>query len=174
MRRAAMPARACSALILIVSALGFSGAIAGAAAREPALIKFPNSQYEPVAWTDLDGWAADDHALAFKTFQTSCKAILPQHGAARERRPVFAALKEICRDAATTGALDEEKARAFFEKNFRPLRIAPLGENNGFLTGYYEPIVEGSRFHTEEYNIPLYRRPSNLVAAGQRKASEKF
>src|SRR5581483_7616487 len=116
MRRAAMPARACSAFIFIASALIIFGAVSPLAAREPALIKFPNSQYEPAAWGDLDGWTADDHAAAFRTFLTSCKAILPQHGAAREKRPVFGALKEICRDAAAAGALDEEKARAFFEK----------------------------------------------------------
>jgi membrane-bound lytic murein transglycosylase A len=166
-----MPARACSALFLILSALGAAGP---AAAGDPAMVKFPNSQYEPVAWSDLDGWATDDHAVAFKTFLTSCKAILPQRAAAREKRPVFGALKDICRDAAAIGTADEEAARAFFENNFRPLRIATLGESNGFLTGYYEPIVQGSRFHTEEYTVPLYRRPSNLVVAGQRKAGESF
>jgi membrane-bound lytic murein transglycosylase A len=169
-----MPARICSALLFILSTLGISGAVTSAAARDPAMVKFPNSQYEPVAWSDLDGWASDDHVAGLQTFLTSCKAILPPRAAAREKRPIFAALKEICRSAAAAGALDEEKARAFFEKNFRPLRIATLGESNGFLTGYYEPIVEGSRFHTEEYTVPLYRRPSNLAVAGQRKASENF
>src|SRR5437588_668233 len=131
MRRAAMPARACSALLFITSTLGILGAVTPLAAREPAMVKFPNSQYEPVAWSALDGWAADDHAVAFKTFQTSCKAILPRSSAAREKRPVFAALKPICREAAAASATDDDKARAFFEKNYRPLRIAPLGDSSG-------------------------------------------
>jgi membrane-bound lytic murein transglycosylase A len=150
------------------------GAASGQAVREPGLIKFANSQYEPVAWSELEGWASDDHILGFKTFLTSCKAILPQSASAREKRPVFAALKQICRDAAIAAPADDEQARGFLEKNFRPLRIAPLGEPAGFLTGYYEPVVEGSRYHTEEYNIPLYRKPSNLVAGGRRTGAENF
>jgi membrane-bound lytic murein transglycosylase A len=51
----------------------------------------------------------------------------------------------------------------FFERNFRPLRIAKLGENAGFLTGYYEAIVDGSRVPTGIFKVPIYRRPRDLV-----------
>src|SRR6185503_15816284 len=34
------------------------------------------------------------------------------------------------------------------------------------LTGYYEPIVRGSRFPSPEFPVPLYRRPRDLIAAG--------
>jgi membrane-bound lytic murein transglycosylase A len=47
-----------------------------------------------------------------------------------------------------------------------PVRIRKLGDSAGFLTGYYEPIVEGSRFPTREFTVPLYRRPTDLVAPG--------
>src|SRR5258708_36754697 len=57
-------------------------------------------------------------------------------------------------------------ARRFFEANFRPARIYKLGDAAGFLTGYYEPIVDGSRFPTREFTVPLYRRPPDLLAAG--------
>jgi membrane-bound lytic murein transglycosylase A len=150
-----------------------SGAIP-AAAREPAVLKIPNSQLEPIAWTDLDGWADDDHAAGFKTFLTSCKAILPQPASHPETRPVFEALRQVCRRAVAAKPADGEQARAFFEKNFRPVRIATLGESTGLLTGYYEPIVEGSRTQSEEYNVPLYRRPSNLMAGGRRRSAESF
>ncbi|HEU5478275.1 MAG TPA: hypothetical protein VFU90_00510, partial [Candidatus Tumulicola sp.] len=43
------------------------------AEREP--IKFPDTQYEPVEWASLDGWAGDDHAAAFATFLESCRAL---------------------------------------------------------------------------------------------------
>jgi membrane-bound lytic murein transglycosylase A len=45
------------------------------------------------------------------------------------------------------------------------VRIARLGEVEGFLTGYFEPIVQGSRFPNPEFHIPLHRRPPDLVAA---------
>ena len=57
----------------------------------------------------------------------------------------------------------------FFEDNFRPVHISKLGDSDGFLTGYYEPIIEGSRVPTGEFTAPLYRRPPNLVASGCRK-----
>ena len=56
-----------------------------------------------------------------------------------------------------------EPARTFFERNFRPLRITKLGDSAGFLTGYYEPIADGSRFPTGIFNVPIYRRPPDLV-----------
>jgi membrane-bound lytic murein transglycosylase A len=34
--------------------------------------------------------------------------------------------------------------------------------NAGFLTGYYEPIVEGSSLRTRNFTAPLLRRPDNL------------
>src|SRR5262249_52601840 len=58
---------------------------------------------------------------------------------------------------------DKAAARVFFEQNFRPMRITPLGENNGFLTGYYEPIMQGSLVANEEFTVPIYRTPPNLA-----------
>ncbi len=43
------------------------------------------------------------------------------------------------------------------------MRIAPLGQSNGFLTGYYEPIIEGSREPNTEFTVPLYRTPPGLT-----------
>jgi membrane-bound lytic murein transglycosylase A len=76
-------------------------------------------------------------------------------------RPMYFALMHICRQAV--GRLTEEQARAFFERNFRPLKITKLGDSAGFLTGYYEPIVDGSRFPTGIFKVPIYRRPRDLV-----------
>ena len=70
--------------------------------------------------------------------------------------------------------LEEDGARKFFEDNFRPLRISKLGDSDGFLTGYYEPIIEGSRVPTGEFTAPLYRRPPNLAIAGRRKLGDDF
>ena len=49
---------------------------------------------------------------------------------------------------------DADTARAFFEQNFQPVRIARLGEAEGLLTGYFEPIVAGSRFPNPEFSCP--------------------
>jgi membrane-bound lytic murein transglycosylase A len=56
----------------------------------------------------------------------------------------------------------------------RPIRIRKLGDAAGFLTGYYEPIVDGSRFPTREFTVPLYRRPPDLLAAGATQPGGPF
>src|SRR5262249_44590535 len=78
-------------------------------------------------------------------------------GAPPDSRPVRSALEQVCARAVRAGRLDPEAARQFFEANFLPVRIRNLGDPAGFLTGYYEPIVDGSRFPTREFTVPLYR-----------------
>ena len=63
------------------------------------------------------------------------------------------------------------RQRPFSRSNFRPLRISRLGEGEGFVTGYYEPILDGSRTQTDVYNVPVYRRPSNLFVRGAKQSS---
>ena len=66
---------------------------------------------------------------------------------------------------------DGARAKAFFEEHFLPLRISRLGEGDGFVTGYYEPVIDGSRTQTDVYNVPVYRRPSNLFVRGYNQNS---
>jgi membrane-bound lytic murein transglycosylase A len=80
-----------------------------------------------------------------------------------KKRPMQVALAHVCRQALAAGRLTDDQARLFFESNFRPLRVAKLGDSAGFLTGYYEPIVDGSRFPTGVFKVPIYRRPPDLV-----------
>jgi membrane-bound lytic murein transglycosylase A len=134
---------------------------ASAPRREP--LSLPDSQLEPIDWAALDGWAADDHAAAFATFLASCRPLIRTIPPAGETRPMYFALKQVCRRALAAGRLAEEQARLFFERNFRALRITKLGDSAGLLTGYYEPIVDGSRFPTGIFKVPIYRRPPDLV-----------
>ncbi len=106
----------------------------------------------------------------------SCKAaraILRGGGDARGR-PIFRGLHEACTVAATLTPKDAKEARDFFEQNFRPVRITPNGETAGFLTGYYEPIVDGSREPSDEFAHPLYRTPAGLLRGGKRLKAASF
>jgi membrane-bound lytic murein transglycosylase A len=129
----------------------------------PEPLKLPDSQLEPLAWSALEGWGADDHAAVFATFVASCRPLVRAAPAKGETRSMYFALKEACRRALAAGSLNGEPARQFFEENFRPVRIARLGDSTGLLTGYYEPIVDGSRFPTPIFKVPIYRRPPDLV-----------
>ena len=148
---------------------------AAAFAEEAGPLVFPDTQYEPLDWTALEGWTSDDHAAAFAAFLGSCHTLQNRRRqSARDLGPIPAALKDICEDARAAIPLDQEGARKFFEDHFRPIRINRLGDTDGFLTGYYEPIIAGSRVPTGEFTAPLYRRPPNLVAAGRRKLGDAF
>jgi membrane-bound lytic murein transglycosylase A len=133
-------------------------------ARLPLPLEISGAQYLPLAWRDVTGWSEDDHLAAYKTFRASCKSITPQQ--VSEPKALGGSLSEPCRVAKSLALTDDARAKAFFESNFSPLRISRLGEPDGFVTGYYEPILEGSRTQTEIYNVPVYRRPSNLFVRG--------
>ena len=51
--------------------------------------------------------------------------------------------------------------------HLQPYRVDALqggaGDSQGLLTGYYEPVLEGSRVVTPEFAVPLYRPPVNLA-----------
>jgi membrane-bound lytic murein transglycosylase A len=147
---------------------GVAAAALLAAAMSPGFgqkLQLPSAQVEPLNFAALDGWAQDDQSAAFGAFLKSCKSILNGTPAMRASRPIYGALHAACRRAGAAGHLDSEQARIFFEKNFRPVRIVPAGEPNGFFTGYYETVIEGARKRTDEYKVPVYRMPSNAALA---------
>ena len=158
---------------VVVSLVGTIICFTASAASAEEPLKLADSQLEPVNWTELASWRTDDHLAAFAAYRTSCQALrkIPRtddHG------PIQGALWNVCRKATDLRPKDSDTARTFFEQNFQPVRITRLGEGEGFLTGYFEPIVQGSRFPNPEFHIPLYRRPPDLVAAGQRPGSDAF
>src|SRR5882762_458849 len=129
-------------------------------------LNIPDSQLEPIQWSALGGWASDDHGAAFAAFQASCEVFNRQRQLS-DTRPVASALKDVCKRVPRSGTLKGDKARAFFEENFLPVRIAKLGESSGLVTGYYEPIVDGSRMPNPQFHVPLYRRPPDIVIQSQ-------
>jgi membrane-bound lytic murein transglycosylase A len=131
-------------------------------------IEITGSQYEPVAWGDIAGWNEDDHLQALSAFRASCKPIAAQRKPSPDPKALELSLRNPCRAAKTADIHDSAKARAFFEAHFLPFRISRLGEGEGFVTGYYEPVIDGSRTKTDVYTVPVYRRASNLFVRGVR------
>jgi membrane-bound lytic murein transglycosylase A len=162
----------CRFALAAVLTIGLAVAVSARAA--PWRFSLPDTQYIPVEWSDLDGWPNDDHATAFATFLASCRALNAKQGSDRNSTVLAGALRDVCNRATAAIPLDDDGARKFFEDNFRPLRISKLGDPDGFLTGYYEPIIDGSRVPTGEFTAPLYRRPPNLVVSGRRKLGDAF
>jgi membrane-bound lytic murein transglycosylase A len=145
---------------------------AGAESAEGPL-KLAGSQLEPIKWSELAGWTADDHLAAFAAYQAGCR-VFRKTPRTDDSREVHGALANVCRKAIAVQPRDAQAARVFFEQNFQPVRVARLGEAAGLLTGYFEPVIAGSRFPNPEFPVPLYRRPRDLVAAGYKPGSPSF
>jgi membrane-bound lytic murein transglycosylase A len=135
--------------------------------RLPLPLEIGGTQYTPVGWADIPGWNDDDHLAAYRAFRTSCQSIAAQPMLSADPKALGGSLRDPCRAAKAAAISDATKARAFFEENFQPLRISRLGEGEGFVTGYYEPILDGSRTRTDVYTVPVYRRASNLFVRGK-------
>jgi membrane-bound lytic murein transglycosylase A len=134
-------------------------------------LQISGGQYVPLTWSEVAGWDEDDHLAAYRTFRASCKPIAAQHAMPADPKALGTSLRDSCRIAKGLELSDGPRAKAFFEEHFLPLRISRLGEGEGFVTGYYEPVIEGSRTQTEVYNVPVYRRPSNLFVRGASQSS---
>ena len=61
----------------------------------------------------------------------------------------------------------------FLRAEFPPSAASSLGDKEGFFTGYYEPVVEGARYPSDVYNVPLYRRPNDMVTQRLRRSGAK-
>jgi len=134
-------------------------------------LEISGSQYIPVPWVDIAGWSEDDHLQAYKAFRLSCRPISAQQTPPADPKALGISLRDPCRAAKASNISDGAKARAFFEEHFLPLRISRLGEDEGFVTGYYEPVIDGSRTQTDVYTVPVYRRPSNLFVRGFKQSA---
>jgi membrane-bound lytic murein transglycosylase A len=59
---------------------------------------------------------------------------------------------------------DERAAREFFEANFSPYAlISSETGDRGLITGYYEPVIEGSRTRSDVNRYPILGVPEDLI-----------
>lgn len=163
----------CGALALsFAAALSSTPAFAKKSKRHgvaSGAIKLQNAKVDTLDFASMAGWKDDDHAAAYDSFLKSCTAILRGSKQMRAARPVYGALFNVCERTRTAGKLDRDQARAFFEANFKPVRLAQQGQTDGFFTGYYETEVEGSRVPTPEFSIPIYTAPAATIKGKQSK-----
>ncbi|WP_224014275.1 murein transglycosylase A [Paraburkholderia tropica] len=108
----------------------------------------------PVAWQQVPGWQDDSLIGATAALRANCTRL------AREPR-----WQRACAAASQLDDLDASGARAFFEAYFTPYQFANNdGTLDGLVTGYYEPLLHGSRTRHGIYQTALYRWPSGYRA----------
>ncbi len=108
---------------------------------------------KPVDWAQLPGWAENDALAAWPPFLASCGPLKKQ-----------IAWQSVCAAAAKLSPQDDASVRAFFEQWLTPQQLLTTeGKDSGLITGYYEPLLLGSRTSTSRYRFPVYGTPDDLL-----------
>jgi membrane-bound lytic murein transglycosylase A len=119
-----------------------------AATQKPAAAKV-----QQMPFSAIPGWPSASVAPGLRAFATGCA-----------RMPAGGALRRSCEAARALPADDEAAARAFAEATFDAWQLATAdGAAEGMITGYYEPVLAGSRTRTERFRFPVYGVPADLV-----------
>lgn len=117
----------------------------------PKYEKFENisqGNFAKSSWSDLEDFQDDDLESAFEVFKLGC-----------EKSQRFALLKESCLKAN-----EYDNALDFFQENFVPHKLYDDSHNDeGLITGYYEPLLKGSRTKSQQYQYPIFKQPKDLI-----------
>ena len=147
-------ARKASVLIAaILLAAGCAQVPPGACPCPPKPAPPAEARYEPTAFDALPGWKGAPAASSVRAFVGSCR-----------NGSNALVMKAACAEARALPAGDDAAARAFFERAFTAYAVvAPDGAREGLVTGYYEPLLEGSRNRSARFTRPVYGLPDDLV-----------
>lgn len=132
-------------------------ALAACVTHRPATTEAaPTAHFEAVKFSKLPGWRSDDVLAAWPAIVSTCSVM----GARAEWQSFCGAVV-----AASPG--DAAFVRAFLEQHLQPYKVwRVMGRKRvktGLVTGYFEPLIHGSRVRSAKYATPLYRRPDDLL-----------
>jgi len=130
-----------------------AGPPAAAPAATGAAPAIDRARLASVPFTALSGWAADQAQEALAAFLRGCERLRAQ-----------AAWREACTRAVPVEAT-AAAARAFFEQNFEAFALSNAdGTAEGTITGYYEPLLRGSRTRSDTFRHPVHQPPEDILA----------
>ena len=122
-------------------------------ATAPSNYNSPIASFSAVSWQALPGWQEDDLSQAWPAWLKSCDALRKRNSELNWR--------QVCSQAASVSVRDAQAIRRYFESNFQPFEIRnSAGSETGLVTGYYEPVMNGSQTRTSLYSVPLYAYPN--------------
>jgi membrane-bound lytic murein transglycosylase A len=130
--------------------LGLSTGLASRALANPAA---PLAKLSPIGFQSLPGWQQEDFQGFWPAFLENCRIM-------RLRATPWA---RACRDAESVSSTTET-IRQFLESRFTAFALTDAsGARSSRITGYYEPLLRGSRVREGPFQTPLYRAPRDLV-----------
>jgi membrane-bound lytic murein transglycosylase A len=72
--------------------------------------------------------------------------------------------RETCKKASMIKQPTDNTIKHFLKLHFTPHQVMNLdGSAEGLITGYYEPLLKGSRTPSQQYRYPLYAQPDELL-----------
>jgi membrane-bound lytic murein transglycosylase A len=115
------------------------------------------ARFVPATFDAVPGWTDDRQDAAWPALVVGCRALTATSNAS-------APWRAPCAAAALVDGTDPRAVRTFLESQFSPYRVvAADGNDSGLVTGYYEPLLTGSRTSTEKFTAPLYAVPDDLL-----------
>ena len=123
---------------------------------------------KPAKWEDIDGFNAnnlapgnlnqDNLSSAWPAWMQSCSTLV--------NKPIW---QKACNAAnqlnsQTAGKPNTEDVKTYFKQYFSAYKTTNIdGSDTGLITGYYEPLLKGSRTKSAKYPNPLYTTPNDLI-----------
>lgn len=108
---------------------------------------------QAVEWSSLEGLEQDRLGAAWGALRQSCSAL--------KKQEIWRASCEAVLQEKTPG---DAAILTLLHEHFTPYRATTAeGGDSGLITGYYQPILNGSRTQSARYRYPLYARPDDLV-----------
>jgi membrane-bound lytic murein transglycosylase A len=122
-----------------------------------------HAYYEPTAFADLPGWDTDDVTASWEAFRRSCTVLGARSG-----------WSEPCNAARTVDVGNVAAIRRFFETYFNAYQIRnPDRSLDGTMTGYYEPLLNGSQQYGGAYLYPVYGTPGDMLYLDARRLPDR-
>lgn len=111
------------------------------------------ASFEPARWEDLPDWERDAVAEGWAAFRRSCGALASR-----------AEWRGVCARALALGAVDDAGVRRFMQREFSLYAVLKADRSPmGVITGYYEPLLHGSRTKGGAFVYPVYATPEDLL-----------
>lgn len=116
---------------------------------------------------EIPHWSSTGMHEALLAFQLSCERFL-QQSPDKKVGNAWLQLKikdwyPACRQALKTQITSDDAARLFFETWFQPMIFTQDEAITGLFTGYYTPQITASLTKTEQFTVPLYATPRDLL-----------
>jgi membrane-bound lytic murein transglycosylase A len=104
-------------------------------------------------WELLPEWTTLDLTPSWAALMQSCRVL--------KAKPQW---QPVCAGAEQVDKNDSVAQRSFYEDKLIPFQVFnPDGSDQGVITGYYEPLLKGSRFKGERFRYPLYAAPDDML-----------